>query len=288
MIRKALIPLAGLGTRLRPFTLAAPKAMLPLVDSSLRVRPVIDYIVAEAMSAGVREIALIVSPGQQELLEKYFAGLAGLTCPTGEAASQSRPERVEYILQEQPRGFGDAVSMGEHFVAGEPFMLLLGDYVYLPQPSSPPCAAQVATTFARLAGAAVIGMQPVGTGELPKVGVARGEPLDERTYRCTDFIEKPSLAEARWRLLTPGLAKNEFLAHCGIYVFTSEIFACLAELKRTGKLTRGEVQLADAQSMLLDRHKNDYYLYRIAGQAHDVGTPENYVQTFQAFIKNGR
>ncbi len=285
MIGKALIPLAGLGTRLRPFTYAAPKAMLPLVDSSLRVRPVIDYIVAEATSAGIQEVGLIVSPGQRELLEKYFTNLAAQGSAAGSA---SMPRRIEYILQEQPRGFGDAVSLGESFVGDEPFMLLLGDYVYLPDSASPPCAAQVAAAFASLGGAAVIGMQPVGVSELPKVGAARGEPMDERTYRCTDFIEKPSLVEARWRLVTPDLPKNKFLAHCGIYVFSPEIFACLAELKRAGKLTRGEVQLADAQSMLLERHKGGYYLYRIAGQAYDVGTPENYVETFEAFVKNGR
>lgn len=283
MIRKALIPIAGLGTRLRPFTLGAPKAMLPLVHPGWGVRPVVDYIVTEAVSAGAAQVALIVSPGQREMIETYFAGLAS-------AGGSVLPDRIEYVLQPTPRGFGDAVARGADFVGDEPFMLLLGDHVYLAGKGAPPSAAQVASAFAERGGAAMIGMQPVGQEELPKVGAARGEPLGGNVYRCTGFIEKPSAAQARKRLVTPHLPRGKFLAHCGIYVFAPEIFACLAELARAGRRTGGEIQLADAQSMLLRRHRDDYYLYRIAGRAYDTGTPEGYAKTFAAFArrKDGR
>jgi len=279
MIRKAVIPLAGLGTRLRPLTFAVPKAMLPLVDAADRVRPVVDYIVTEAVLAGIRQVALIVSPGQTELIQKYLASVAS----TGERAV---PDRIEYILQPTPQGFGDAVAQGEEFVGGEPFLLLLGDHVYLADRGAPPCAAQVVRAFAECGGAAMVGMQPVRAEELPKVGTAGGEPIGKRVYRCRDFIEKPSPAEARKRLLTRGLPRGRFLAHCGIYCFSAEIFDCLAELVRTGRRTKDEIQLADAQSLLLSRHKEDYYLYRIAGRAYDTGTPEGYTKAFTAFLRS--
>jgi UTP--glucose-1-phosphate uridylyltransferase len=278
MIRKALIPVAGLGARLRPFTLAVPKALLPLPDATGRIRPVIDFIIAEASSAGVTRVGLIVSPGQQEMIERYFSGL---TCSPGSVL----PERIEYILQPKPAGFGDAVARGRHFVGDEPFMLLLGDHVYLPGRGAPPCAAQVASALAEYGGAAMVGVQPVDEAALSRVGVVQGAPLGGRTYRCTGFIEKPTVRRARMRLVTPRLPKGTFLAHCGTYVFSPEIFHCLEELDRTGRRTRGELQLADAQSMLLARHAEDYFLHRIAGRAYDTGTAQGYVEAFRAFSR---
>jgi len=108
-------------------------------------------------------------------------------------------------------------------------------------------------------------------------------------FRCTDFVEKPDLATARSRLRTPGMRRDRFLAHCGIYAFAPEILDCLEELmarqgaagRRTGA---GEVQLAGAQSILLARHPKDYYLIEIAGRAYDTGTPAGYVATWKALL----
>ena len=272
MIDKAVIPIAGAGTRLRPVTGVLPKAMFPLVDAAGRLRTVVHMILSEAVEAGAQEAALIVSPGQRELIEPYFDVVRG------SGGEVSLPERIEYILQPKPEGFGEAVLRARTFVGPDApgFLLLLGDHVYLAEPGRPPCGRQVIDAFAARQGVAMVGMQPVGPEQLSLVGVAAGRGLGEGVYRCTDFVEKPDSDTARRRLVTADLGEDRFLAHCGIYVLAPEIFDCLAELARADRAAGAEVQLADAQSMLLRRHPQDYYLYRIAGRALDTGTPAGY------------
>jgi UTP--glucose-1-phosphate uridylyltransferase len=274
-IRKALIPIAGLGTRMGPLARAVPKAMFPLVDGRGRIRPVAHWICAEAAAAGISQVALIVSPGHLETIREYFAAVAS------EAAEL--PQEIACIPAE-PLGFGYAVLQGEKFVGGEPFAVFLGDHVHLADAGSPPCAAQVAETFEKWPGAAMIGMQAVGPEELPHVGVAAGVPLGQRVYRCTALAEKPDLATARARLATPNLGQDRFLAHCGIYAFAREVFDCLKAV-RAGCPKRGELQLADAQAMLLARRSQDYYLIQIAGRAYDTGTPLGYAAAQAAFAR---
>lgn len=272
MIDKAVIPIAGSGTRLRPVTHVVPKAMFPLVDARGRLRTVVHMILAEAVEAGVDAAALIVSPGQREMIEPYLDAVADCGGEVG------LPERIEYILQPKPEGFGEAVLRARPFVGSDApgFLLLLGDHVYLAEGGHPPCGRQVIDAFATRQGAAMIGMQPVGPEQLSLVGVAAGRSVGERIYRCTDFVEKPDPDTARSRLLTADLGQDRFLAHCGLYVLTPEIFECLWELARADRTAGGEVQLADAQSLLLRRHPEDYYLYRIAGRGLDTGTPAGY------------
>lgn len=273
VIRKAIIPVAGLGTRLLPISSAVPKALLPLVLADGRVRPVVHLICAESAAAGVEQIALVVMPGQEELFGRYFAAAR-------QAGDRDVPARIECVPAE-PKGFGFAVAQGRRFVGREPFLVLLGDHVHLAEPGRPCCAAQVAAAFARRGGAAMIGMQTVGPDQLHLVGAARGQDLGEGVYRCTDFVEKPTVQTARRTLRTAGLADDEFLAHCGIYAFSAEIFDCLAAV--AADLPNGkELQLADAQSLLLKRHPDDYYLLRVAGRALDTGTPQCYAQTLKA------
>ena len=278
MIRKAIIPVAGLGTRMRPVSTVVPKAMLPLVDAQGRVRTVAHVILAEAAAAGVDTALLVVSPPHAEMIERYFADLG--------AAERSDLPGIEYAVQETPGGFGRAVLCGRGFLAAEPFLLLLGDHVHVAAPGEPACSAQVVRAFEGAAAAAVVGMQPVGAEELSRVGVARGEPVDGRLYRCTDFVEKPDEPTARQRLVTPGLEEGTYLAHCGIYAFGPEILTCLAELGAAGPAD-GEVGLADAQAVLLQRRPEDYLLYRIAGRACDTGTPEGYAATQAALRQIG-
>ncbi|MCD6365354.1 MAG: hypothetical protein J7M14_05710 [Planctomycetes bacterium] len=276
MIGKALIPIAGLGTRLLPVSGAVPKAMFPLVDSLGRITCVLHRICAEVKAAGVEQVGLIVSPGQEEVCRAYFAAASG---------AEDLPGRIEYIVQEIPAGFGDAVALGSGFIGDESFLVLLGDHVHISAGDSPPCAAQVAKAFDTRGGAAMIGVQAVNADELPRVGTVRGEPLDGGVYRCTHFVEKPRTAEQRAALVTPGLEDGTYLAHCGIYGFTAEIFDCLAEAARAG--APEELELSNAQSILLERHPNDYYLLRISGLSLDTGTPAGYARTFEAIHCDG-
>ncbi len=266
MIHRALIPIAGLGTRMGPLARVVPKAMFPLVDGRGRIRPIAHWICAEAASAGIDQVALIVSPGHLDTIRAYFAAAAGKTADL--------PQDIAYIPAE-PLGFGYAVLRGEEFVGGEKFLVFLGDHVYLTDPGSPSCAKQVAAAFEQYGGAAMIGMQAVGSEELPLVGVAAGQPMGGHVYRCTAMVEKPDLATARLRLATPGLGPDRFLAHCGIYAFTMAIFDCLRAVQ--ARIPAGqELQLASAQSLLLAGRGDDYRLTQIAGRAFDTGTPAGY------------
>ncbi len=318
LIHKAVIPVAGRGTRLRPISAVVPKAMMPVPDAAGRVLPVLHHVLAEAAAGGADEAAVVVSPGQDAMLRDYLDAAreaAGGPCPwrpssrrrTGSAplfapGLPELPRKIAFLVQEEPLGFGHAVWLARRFVGEGPFLVLLGDHVHVPRPGAEACAAQVARAFARHGGAAMVGMQAVGAEELPRVGVAGGAPLGpggSGVYRCMDFVEKPDLATARRRLRTPGLKRDCFLAHCGIYAFDAEIFDCLEELMSSEAVPRAargggraraqagerkEVQLADAQSILLRRRPREYYLLRVAGAAHDTGTPAGYLATWKALL----
>ena len=280
MIRKALIPVAGRGTRLMPVTSVVPKAMFPLVDGRNNIRSVLHVICQQAASAGIESIGIVVSPWQRAMVQEYF-----------KAVKQSNPDgltgHIEYLVQPSPKGFGDAVMQATDFIGDEPFMLLLGDHIYVEDQNKPPCPAQVVMAFESVGGVAMIGMQPVPTEELSRVGVATGSEINKGIYRCYDFIEKPDPVTAQQRLITQGLSECSFLAHCGIYIFTPEIFACLQQLGNMIKTPDKEIELAEAQNMLLKRYPNKYYLCKIDGRAHDIGTPEGYALSQTAFRSKG-
>jgi UTP--glucose-1-phosphate uridylyltransferase len=250
--------------------------MLPLVNSKDEIRPVLHIICEQAISAGLESIGIVVSPWQTEMVRQYFA--AADECGFAELSAH-----IEYITQELPRGFGDAVLQGLDFIGEEPFMVLLGDHVCLANEGKPSCVLQVVTAYNTFDAAAMIGMRLVTAGELSKVGVASGAQIEQDVYRCTCLIEKPDLAAARRKLVTEGLGEDEFLAHSGIYIFSPDIFGCLSQVSETVGQKGGEVELADAQLLLLEKYPEQYLLYKIAGRTYDVGTPTGYADAQTAF-----
>jgi len=278
MISKALIPIAGTGTRMAPVTHAMPKAMLPLPAGPSSMLPVLHWILAEVAAAGVGEAMLICSAGQVDIVQRYLevASSAGLP---------KLPGKIHMELQTRPAGFGDAVATGKEFVGSEPFLLMLGDHVYIPAQGADPCASQVLQAFESNDAVATVGVQSVCTEQLAQVGVPKGQPLKDGLYKCEDFLEKPDKAAAERRLHTPGLSSGHFLGHCGIYVFDPEIFRCLTELATEAARNACELQLADAQSLLLTEHPEQYFLREIKGRAYDTGTPAEYVKAVAAFAE---
>ena len=282
-ITRAIVPVAGLGTRMMPMSAVLPKALLPLTDGRNRCRAVIHWIAAAARDAGVEELALVILSAQQEPLANYFA--AACSGSTFDHADPPLP-RIFYVVQDRPAGFGDAVLRAEPLMGNQPFLLLLGDHVYASPADAPSCVAQIVQAFGKHPAAAMIGMQAVEESELPNVGAARGEPLAKdatspRLFRCTDFIEKPTTDQARQKLVTPGLPDGQYLAHAGIYVFTPEIFDCLSIVRPDAN---NELQLANAQSLLLERHPKDYLLCEIAGRAFDTGNPAGYTAAVKQWV----
>ncbi|MBI5725798.1 MAG: hypothetical protein HZA50_17695 [Planctomycetes bacterium] len=274
-IRKALIPIAGLGLRLKPVSTVVPKALLPLVDSAGRIRTVVHVIMAQAIAAGAQQIALVVAPGHMDMLRRYFVA-ARKEFP-GEI-----PEFVEYIIQPSPLGLGEAVARAADFVGNEPFLLMVGDHVYRQAPGRPCCASQVVGAFAKHPGAVMVGAQIVDRSELSRVGVARGRLIGDGVYVCEDFVEKPDFKTAQARLTTPDLPKNRFLAQYGPYIFTPRIFGILARLVVTDRPLGQEVTLTEAQASLVKDCPGEYYMCLLEGRALNTGEPEDYARAFKA------
>ncbi|MFP4356309.1 MAG: sugar phosphate nucleotidyltransferase [Phycisphaerae bacterium] len=279
-ISSAVIPVAGKGTRMAPVTSVLPKALLPLVDQHGQLRTVLEMILADVAEAGIEHAILVVSPGQREMIETYLAA-------AGELGRTALVERIDWQVQTEAAGFGDAVAQTRPLLGQAGVLVMLGDHIHLPQPFQPSCTRQVIDAWRKDRPAAMIGMQPVEESELHLVGTAGGEPLGDGLYRCRDFVEKPDLETARKRLRTPGLAEGTYLAHAGIFAFGPEIFDALDQEARAAARTGREVQLAGAQEILLGQYPQSYLLRQLAGVALDTGTPDGYEKT-QAALRAAR
>jgi len=281
MIDTAIIPIAGRAKRHEPLSRVVPKALLPLPHPDGLAVPVVHWTCAEAAAAGIEQALLVVSPDQQAVVEQYFAAAVSETHPL------PLPPRIRTIVQPRPAGLGAAVSQAASELGEGRFLVMLGDHIYAHRRGIGACASQVIEAAGRYpAAVAMIGVQAVDAAELPRVGVLAGEPAGGRVYRCTDFVEKPDAETARLRLTTPDLEPGQFLAHCGLYMFGPQILDCLTEVASM-RGSSEEVELAAAQSMLLDRHRGQYLACRIDGRAWDTGTPRGYIDTFTAFACPG-
>ena len=286
-LRKAVIPVAGLGTRLFPATASIPKSMLPVPDSYGFTVPLIHLIVEEAISAGVEHIGLIVDPEQRNFFESYFhAGLPNPLKATNAHDYQiiKRMQkfmcRVEFITQDAPEGFGYAVYRARSWVGGEPFLLLLGDHLFI-SGSGISCCQQLLQSFA-LKRTSLIGLTSLPAEEAPKRGTAAGEPDPRvpRRYALTRMIEKPSVDVARTELRTPGIDKTNVLCFFGCYAFTPTIMKILEDFIQLNERVNNEFQLTQAIDVLREIEGCDGYL--IDGTSLDVGNAEDYVKAVDA------
>jgi UTP--glucose-1-phosphate uridylyltransferase len=272
-VTKAVIPLAGKGTRLRPMTSVVPKALFPVVDPRRGVRAVLHVLLEEVCDAGIEDVCLVVSPEQDEAIREYLAAAR----PSYQTVL---PSRICLVEQSEPEGFGHAVLQARAFVDGEPFVLLLGDHVHVTKSSGLSCIGQVLGAFERQGGKAMIGVHDVDERVIHTVGVATGTLVEQRTLRCTDFVEKPSRQVAEARLRSPELPRGRFFGHCGIYVFDATIFEYLDQERQSVGTCGKEIELAAAQLRLMHTFPDAYFLYWIDGRACDMGTPEGYRDTF--------
>jgi UTP--glucose-1-phosphate uridylyltransferase len=275
MIRKAIIPIAGKGTRLMPVTSVLPKALFPVVDRRNRITTILQILLGDVAQAGISDVCIVVSPGQQEIVTRYLEAAS-------KEANVNSPERICFAEQSEPRGFGHAVLEAKAFSSDEPYLLLLGDHISIAPAGQYNCIAQVIRAFGEHKAKAMIGMHEVGKDVLSTVGVATGTVVCEHVLRCTDFVEKPCLEVAQERLRTVGVRDGYFLGHCGIYAFDAEFFLYLEQEERAVVNTGQEVELAAAQAKFLEANPDQYYLYRIEGKAYDMGNAHGYCQTFQA------
>ncbi|MFT8872960.1 MAG: UTP--glucose-1-phosphate uridylyltransferase GalU [Sporolactobacillus sp.] len=259
-VTKAVIPAAGLGTRFLPATKALPKEMLPIVD-----KPTIQYIVEEAVHAGIKDIIIVTGKGkraiedhfdiayelEQNLIEKNKLDLL---------EKVREPSRIDihYIRQKAPLGLGHAVWTARKFIGDEPFAVLLGDDIVQ---ADKPCIRQLAEQYEQT-GRSVLGVQEVPANETHRYGIIDPKEQNGRLYSVNSFVEKPE--------------KNppSNLAIIGRYVLTPEIFEFL-DKKDVG--AGGEIQLTDAIQKL--NEKQGVYAYEFEGKRYDVGVPLGFVLT---------
>ena len=254
-IRKAVIPAAGYGTRFLPVTKAIPKEMIPIVD-----KPVIQYIVEEALQSGIEEILIITGHGKRAI-EDHFDTNIDLELQLRQQGKDSLLHLVQdissinihYIRQKHMRGLGDAIRCAESFIDNEPFAVLLGDdVVYNP---GQPALKQMMDAFSRL-GATMLGCQEVPQELVSRYGIVQGQPTgDDRVVKLIDMVEKPAVDEAPSRL-----------AALGRYILTPDIFEILRRVQ-PGK--GGEIQLTDALRLMADREA--VYAYTFSGRSYDTG-----------------
>ncbi|HEV8190418.1 MAG TPA: sugar phosphate nucleotidyltransferase [Ktedonobacterales bacterium] len=287
-VRKAVITAAGRGTRQYPASTTVQKEMFPLVDVDGLTKPTIQIIAEEALAAGIEEICIVTSPGDDEMYRRHFHGLTGELLPAfagkewalRESEQLARLEQVlSYVEQPVQEGFGHAVYCARDWVGDEPFLLLLGDHVYISTaPDGNRCAHQAVDVFERT-GCTVCTVKRTPARLLHLFGTVRGEPLAASTdiYNVRAMVEKPTPERAAAELHTPGLPQGEYLCFFGMHIFTPAIFDCLAYNIAHDLREKGEYQLTAAQALLLERE--DYLAYEAQGERYDMGVPFGLVET---------
>ncbi len=255
-IRKAVIPAAGLGTRFLPVTKSVPKELLPILD-----RPMLQYVVEEAVEGGVEEVIIVTAPGK-EGIASYFQPSSMLEQRLAESGAPDLLEKVvhatgladvSYVIQEEPLGLGHAVLTAREAVGNEPFMVILPDDIVH---HSPGVVSQLRDVYDR-SGAGVVAVQPMPWEVVHNYGVVDADPLGDGLHRVRGLVEKPSREKA-----------PSNLSIVGRYIFPPEIFDCL---ERTPPGAKGEIQLTDGMLLLLD--SADLYAYEFQGVRYDGGTP---------------
>ena len=267
-VRKAVFPAAGLGTRFLPATKAQPKEMLPLVD-----KPIIQYVIEEAVAAGLTNIIIVTGRGKNAIEDHFDVSYElerllqerGKTDLLDQVRAVSNMINVSYVRQGEALGLGHAVLVARDLVGDEPFAVMLGDDII---DSATPCMKQMVQVFEQYQGP-VIAVHRVPPEDISAYGVIDGapEPGQDRVYRIRDLVEKPRVEDA-----------PSDLAIIGRYILTPDVFDALAETPRDAA---GEIQLTNGLRALKDRRP--MYGYRFEGVRHDAGNKLGFLKATVEF-----
>ena len=263
MIKKAVIPAAGYGTRFLPITKSQPKEMIPIVDT-----PVIQYVVEEAVASGITDILMIIGKGKRAI-EEHFDRSLFLEETLIEKNNFDMLEKIRnisnlanihFVWQKEMNGLGDAIRYARYHVNNEPFAILLGDT--LVKSEEEPVTRQLIRVYEQYGGS-VVALEQVKPELIGRYGVIEGLPVSDKVYEASDWIEKPSPAEA-----------PSNLAIASSYIFTPAIFDYL-ERVLPGK--NNEIQLTDAMRMMVKNHR--MYGLVFNGKRYDIGTKLGFLKT---------
>jgi UTP--glucose-1-phosphate uridylyltransferase len=267
-VRKAVIPAAGFGTRFLPASKSQPKEMLPIVDT-----PTIQYVVEEAVGAGITDILMIIGRGKRAIEEHFDRSreleaeleASGKTEELAALRHISELANIHFVWQKELNGLGDAVRYARQHVGDEPFAVLLGDTL-IEADDGGSVTGQLCRVFERYQES-VAALEQVAREKVSRYGVIDGREIAERVYLVEDFVEKPDPDEA-----------PSTLAIAGRYVFTPEIFA---HIDRTPRGKNDEIQLTDAMRLMVkDRAM---YGLRFEGTRYDIGNKLDFLRTNIAF-----
>ena len=287
-LRKAVIPVAGLGTRLFPATWATKKEFFPIVDRNGIAKPAMLLIIEEALDAGIEEVILIV---QEQDLDNFEALFDTSTIARHHdrypARLQGYAQRIMdygrhvfFAVQSTQEGFGHAVYSAREAVGGEPFLLMLGDHLYQTH-SAKSCARQMLDAYERY-GLSVLGLQHINERDVVHYGTASGGWLDaNRLLELVQIVEKPTVNYARANLRVPGLPEREYLAVFGQYILKPHLFDYLEENIAGDLREGGEFELTSVLDRM--RQEDGFLGLVVNGQCYDIGLPESYLRTVQAF-----
>ncbi len=257
---KAVIPAAGLGTRFLPATKAQPKEMLPVVD-----KPVIQFVVEEAVSAGIDDVLIVTGRGKRAIEDHFDRSFELETTldANGKCEALANLEgisnlaNIHYIRQKHPKGLGHAVLCSQHHVGDRPFMVLLGDVIV---PSND-CIPRLIELYEKH-HCSVIAVEEVEPEAVHRYGVIAGQSLGDGVWKVEDLVEKPARAEA-----------PSNLAIFGRYLLTPDVFR---HLHRTRAGKGGEIQLTDALKDMVAHE--DIYAVELKSKRFDIGNPLSWME----------
>ncbi|WP_456418789.1 UTP--glucose-1-phosphate uridylyltransferase GalU [Methanocaldococcus infernus] len=254
MINKAVIPVAGFGTRLLPITKAQPKEMLPVVN-----KPIVQYVVEDLVEAGVKNILFVTGKGKQAI-ENHFDANYELECKLEKSGKLDKLEELKrinnlgnifYVRQKEPRGLGDAILHGESFIGDEYFIAMVGDTIY-----SKNIVKDLIKAYEKY-NCSIIALERVPKEEVYKYGVIDGEEIEKGVYKINNMVEKPKVEEAPSNLIITGA-----------YLFSPKIFK---KIKETKPGRGGEIQITDAMNLLLK--EEEIIGIEINCKRYDIGDP---------------
>ena len=261
MIKKAVLPVAGFGTRFLPASKATPKEMLPIID-----KPLVQYAVEEAINIGINEIIFITSP-EKYSIKKHFDKNQDFEDRLRSSGKDEMVERLNpgifkdvkfhYVNQNEQNGLGHAILQAEDIVNGDSFAVLLPDDLFFSEKS---CLSQLLELYNRV-DASVIAVNKIDKDNIHKYGVIKPGIIENNSINIEDIVEKPNQNDA-----------PSNIAVCGRYIFKSSIFNFL---KSTGFDKSGEIQLTDAIKKLLKHEEVFAALY--AGEKFDCGSKQGFV-----------
>ncbi|MFB3895075.1 MAG: sugar phosphate nucleotidyltransferase [bacterium] len=292
-IQKAVVPIAGLGTRFYPASRACRKEFLPVIASDGIVRPLLHYQIIDLIDAGIDQICLVVNPGGEQAVLDYFRIADSRYQPylkkhptlMQEAEMMEKViDRLSFAVQESQEGYGHAVYMSKQFANNDPVLVCLGDHLFRGKKES--CYSQLIQAFCQCHGKSVSAVNRISEDELKSYGTIAGKRLESNPdlIAVSLIIEKPSIPIATQLLRVDGLEPNEFLGWFGMHILSPSIYAVLEEMIRHNVRQHNEFQLTYAQELL--RQRDGYYAYEIKkGKRFDFGSPQDFAKNIAEYAK---